>query len=101
GRADDQVGRATRHAPSQDVVEAADAGGDAVRGRPVPGGDLRADQPRVDAYPLRGDPEPVLSLDVAAAAQLEHAQEALVAGRQVLAHELHDAVGDRELGQVV
>jgi hypothetical protein len=85
------------HAASEHRVERRHTGGDAILQRRVRLRELGRDKAWVDVEPAIGDSESVHSFAVLAAAQLSHAQVALVTCAELPAAELDDSVGDREL----
>ena len=60
---------------------------------------IGTDQTRIHVEARRADIERVRTLPVRAAAELEHAQDALVTGTQDVPRQLDDPVDDRELGK--
>src|ERR1700734_3933580 len=79
GLSDNQCRRSVPQSTLEHGVETGDAGGGALETWLVRLGDPRGDEARVQLDPVAGDTEGVLALPIRAAAQLEDAEEPLIA----------------------
>ena len=98
-RPHEERGRPGERPAIHELVESFDTGRKAFDEQLVVLGNSRRDETRIQGQPVARDAKSVLTLAIRAASQLEHAKESLVARRQWLPRQLHDRVGDRELGQ--